>query len=83
MILSKKIKRFLVNLQKPSANKAHQARPQAGWTSVPALVLRLSLTLPQNNHLHCGPCGRRYVASRSGFIFIERTAIICNKDILT
>ena len=26
-----------------SHNKAHQARPQAGWTSVPALVLRLSL----------------------------------------
>ena len=24
-------------------NKAHQARPQAGWTSVPALVLQLSL----------------------------------------
>ncbi|WGO99472.1 hypothetical protein QFX18_05275 [Saccharophagus degradans] len=40
-------------------NKAHQARPHAGWTSVAVLVLRFTATLPQNIHLHCGPCGRR------------------------
>ena len=61
-----------------SHNNAHQARPQAGWTSVPALVLRLSLRYRKTITSTAAPVGGvRRSSEKKPKVALSRLIALC------
>ena len=65
-------------------NKAHQARPQAGWTSVPALVLQLSLRYCKTFASTAAPVGGvRRSSKKKQKVALSRLIAQCSFRVIT
>ena len=65
-------------------NKAHQARPQAGWTSVPALVLQLSLRYCKTFASTAAPVGGvRRSSEKKQKVALSRLVALCSFRLIT